>query len=81
MLDLCFGFLFWIFVFGWIWIFVLFHTGPHVGAHPNIEPSGITYMNTIIIRASTFNNIISFHLYVYNDKLFPRHQSSPPHNL
>ena len=63
-----------IFVFGSLyldlcsWIFVLFHTRPHVGPNPHMRPSGITYMNTIIIRAATFNNLISFHLYVYNDK-------------
>ena len=32
------------------------------------------YINTIIISASTCNNLISFHLYVYNDKFSPLHQ-------
>ena len=46
---------------------------------PRTRPSGISYMhqyNTIMIKASTCNNLISVHLYVYNDKFF-----SPPHSF
>ena len=63
-----------IFVFGSLyldlcsWIFVLFHTRPHVGPNPHMRPSGITYMNIIIMRAAALNNLISFYLYFYNDK-------------
>ena len=62
------------------WNFELFHTGPRVGTHTHTGPSGITHVytyiciNTIMIRASTCNNLISFHLYVYNDKFFHLHQ-------
>ena len=65
------------------WSFVLLPHWTSCGdSHtpPRTRPSGISYMhqyNTIMIKASTCNNLISVHLYVYNDKFFPL----PTHTL
>ena len=51
---------------------------------PRTRPSGISYMhqyNTIMIKASTCNNLISVHLYVYNDKFFTSKSFSPTYSF
>ena len=65
------------------WNFDLFHTGPRVGTHTTSHKAQwyliYTLMNTIImISASTCNNLISFHLYVYIDKFLSSHQQFLP---
>ena len=85
------GFLFY---FCWLWTFVLElcfwmdldlcfipHWAPCGGLTLNMRPSGITYMNTITIRASACNNIVSFRLYVYNDKFSLATKDLFQHNL
>ena len=68
------------------WNFDFFHSGPRVGAHTTSHTAQWYHiyilMNTIImISASTCNNLISFHLYVYNDKFLSLPPTVSPHIL
>ena len=56
-------------IYGCFWMvlsFDLFHTGPRAATHTLTSGPVVSHIyNTIMIRESTCNNIISFQLYVY----------------